>query len=226
MKLIRFTLVALSPGLLLNPATSELLDALRTKKQVQKRTDWTVEAEAGTKLYRSEEGKMGLPTQNLMSCIVNAGQHVKSGKKFLSTAKSTQIYDFLEFMDDFLEFLDLDENGDVPWKPFLVKGTMHTAGKETAVCITRPRILKWRIAFTVKFDDNREVDQSTLIKLVEIAGRKIGLCDWRPQKKGRFGRFVIEKVEILPFKEEKQDVQMVEYTSEDAPVDLMALVEA
>jgi hypothetical protein len=82
-------LVALSPGLLLNPATPELLDALRTKKQVQKRTDWSVEDEAGTKLYRSEEGKMGLPTQNLMSCIINAGQHVKSGKKSLSTAKST-----------------------------------------------------------------------------------------------------------------------------------------
>jgi len=226
MKLIRFTLVALSPGLLLNPATPELLDALRTKKQVQKRTDWSVGDEAGTKLYRSEEGKMGLPTQNLMSCIINAGQHVKSGKKSLSTAKSTQIFDFLEFVDDFCVFLDLDEKGNVPWKPFLVKGTMHAAGKETAVCITRPRISKWRIAFSVKFDDKREVDHSTLVKLVEIAGRKIGLCDWRPQKKGRFGRFVIEKVETLPLKEEKQDVQMVEYTDANAPADLKELVEA
>jgi hypothetical protein len=86
--------------------------------------------------------------------------------------------------------------------------------------------LKWRIAFTVKFDDNREVDQSTIVKLVEIAGRKIGLCDWRPQKKGRFGRFVIEKIELLPLKDEKREIQMIQYTGEDAPADLMALVEA
>ena len=226
MKLIRFTLTSLSPGMLLNPATLELLEALRTKKQAQKRTDWTVEQEAGTKLYRSEHGRMGIPTQNLMACIVNAGQHVKSGKKSLSTAKSTQIFDFLEFVDDFCEFLELDDKGNVEWKPFLVKGTMHAAGKETAVCITRPRIPHWKLAFNVKFDENREVSDDTVVKLVEVAGRKIGLCDWRPQKKGRFGRFIIAKIETFPFKEDKQVVQMVNYTESDVPADLKKLVEA
>jgi hypothetical protein len=61
---------------------------------------------------------------------------------------------------------------------------------------------------------------------VEVAGRKIGLCDWRPQKKGRFGRFTIGKIETFPFKEDKQIVQIVNYTENDVPEDLKKLVVA
>lgn len=228
MKLMRFIIKGLSPGLLLNPATNELLKHLRDGTRPQKRTDWTVEEECGTKLYRSEKNmqgiaSMGLPMQNIMSSTVLAGQHVKSGKKNLSTAKSTTVFDFLEFVEDFCVFHGTDENGNVPWKPFLVKGTMHNAGSETAVCIVRPRISEWRLLFTLKFDDKRGISEDTVLKLVEIAGRKIGLCDWRPQKKGRFGRFVIEKFEILSLPDREQVIERVEYTMENAPVELREL---
>jgi len=225
MKLIRITITNLSPGMLQNPATPELLEALRTKTPIQKKTDWTVQEEAGTKLYRSENGRMGVPMQNIMSAIVLAGQHVKSGKKFISTAKSTTVFDFLEFVEDFCVFSDCDEKGNVPWTPFPVKGTMHQGANETAVCIVRPRIPHWKLAFTVKFDDKRGVSQDSVEKLVEIAGRKIGLCDWRPAKKGRFGRFVISKVESLFISSEEYPIERVEYTKETAPAELLVLLE-
>jgi hypothetical protein len=223
MKLIRFTIGNLSPGQLQNPATEELLEQLRTGNRPQKRTDWTVEQEAGTKLYRSEDGKMGVPMQNIMSAIILAGQHVKVGKKNLSTAKATTIFDFLEFVEDFCPFKGCDEKGNVPWKPFPVKGTMHNAGSEVAVCITRPRIPKWELSFTVKYDEKRQVPQDAVVKLVETAGRKIGLCDWRPAKKGRFGRFVITKIEVLTVTEKEEKAEEVEYTTETAPKDLLEL---
>jgi hypothetical protein len=165
MKLIRFTLTSLSPGMLLNPATPELLEALRTKKQAQKRTDWTVEQEAGTKLYRSEHGRMGIPTQNLMACIVNAGQHVKSGKKSLSTAKSTQIFDFLEFVDDFCEFLDLDDKGNVrAEKPSLTENTRAHQKSE------KSKITGFRKKSTLERNDliykNRHLPRKEIMQMV------------------------------------------------------------
>ena len=234
MKLIRFTITNLSPGMLQNPATPELLEALRTKTPIQKKTDWTVGEEAGTKLYRSENGRMGVPMQNIMSAIVLAGQHVKSGKKAISTAKSTTVFDFLEFVEDFCVFDGcVDPSGgafpdpkfNIPWTPFPVKGTMHQGASETAVCIVRPRIPHWKLAFTVKFDDKRGVSQDSVEKLVEIAGRKIGLCDWRPAKKGRFGRFVISKVGVMTVSSEEYPIERAEYTKETAPAELLALLE-
>jgi hypothetical protein len=229
MKLIRFHIKSLSPGMLQNPATADLLESLRTKKPVQKKTDITLVDDAKIKLYRSEPypepgaplsapfklGKMGIPMQNIMSCVVLAGQLVKSGKKALSTTKSTTIFGFLTFVEDFCPFKNCDVDGNVPWKPFPVKGTMHNGASEVAVCINRPRIFEWETMFTVKFDET--IDITKLEELVKVAGRQIGLGDWRPAKKGRFGRFVITKIETLPFNTKEEVIEKSVYTESTAP---------
>lgn len=233
MKLIRFHIKSLSPGMLQNPATPELLESLRTKKPVQKKTDITVYDDAASKMYRSESvdgsvRNMGVPTQNIMSCMVLAGRLVKSGKKALSTAKDTTIYGFLEFVEEFCPFKGCDKDGNIPWNPAPFKGTMHNGASEVAVCINRPRIPHWETSFTVKFDNDRGIDETTLIKLVETAGRQIGLGDWRPAKRGRFGRFVITKMEVLDYKVVEQKIDVVRYEGElavNAPADLKELVE-
>ncbi len=233
MKLVRFHLKSLSPGLLLNPATPELLEALRTKKPQQKKNDWTVEAEAATKLYWSEPDettkvrKMGIPAQNMLACIVNAGREVKTGKKQISTATSSTVFGFMEIIGDFLPFEGLDDKGCIPWQPFANKGTMHAAGKDTAVCIVRPRIKHWSMIVNVRFDENRGIDDSTLVKLFDEGGRKVGLCDWRPQKKGRFGRFTVTKVESMALKDTTEATVIVPaYTAETAPEDLSRLADS
>jgi hypothetical protein len=218
MKQLRlYTVKQLSPGMLQNPKTLELLESLRSKKRLPVKTDWTIQEEAGTKLYRSENGKMGVPMQNIIGALILAGQHITyKGKKTISTAKSTIIFDFLEFRTDFCEFIGLDEKGNIPWSPFLQGGVMHQGASETAVCITRPRIPQWSLTIPVVFDCDREINEKTVDALFDIAGRKIGLCDWRPVKKGRFGRFVTETVEVLPIEEEKQEVKHILYTSDTA----------
>ena len=229
MKLIRFHIRGLSPGMLQNPATPELLESLRTKKPVQKKTDITIHDDAAIKLYRSEAvegpGKMGIPMQNIMASMVLAGQHVKNGKKALSTAKSTMIFGFLTFIEDFCPFKGCDKDGNVTWKPFPVKGTMHNGASEVAVCINRPRIPEWEAMFTVKLDDT-QLDDSKLEELVRIAGRQIGLGDWRPSKKGRFGRFVITKIETLPFNTKEEVIERVKYDEGTAPVEMVELATA
>lgn len=225
MKQLRlYTLKQLSPGMLQNPKSQELLESLRTKKRLPVRTDWTIQEEAGTKLYRSEKGRMGVPMQNIIGALIAAGQHITyKGKKTISTAKSTQVFDFLDFRADFCEFNGCDEQGNIEWAPFMQGGVMHQGSSETAVCITRPRIAHWSLTVPVVFDGDREINEKNVDALFEIAGRKIGLCDWRPTKKGRFGRFVIEKVEVLPIEEEKQVTEHVVYTPETAPKAMLEL---
>ncbi len=230
-EVLRFHLKSLSPGMLQNPGNDpDFLDiVLRQKQQSQKRTDWTVQEEAGTKLYRSEKlsdgsiTKMGFPTQNLIACLVGAGRYVKSGKLQISTAKSTTLFEFLDFPEDFCVFKDIDKDGNIPWKGFLAKGNLDSGGKKVAVAITRPRIPHWETSFTVRLDTKRGISRDTVVALVETAGRKIGLCDWNPIHRGQFGRFIISKMEILPVKDAKVEIPVVEYEADDAPADLRAL---
>ncbi|MHA2068823.1 MAG: hypothetical protein ACXABY_31055 [Candidatus Thorarchaeota archaeon] len=52
---------------------------------------------------------------------------------------------------------------------------------------TRPRFHNWAADIILEFDDEF-VDLDTVKRWVEVAGRQVGLCDWRP----KFGRFEVE----------------------------------
>ena len=53
-----------------------------------------------------------------------------------------------------------------------------------------PRLDKWELAFTVSWDDEllTETQERTI---VDDMGSKVGLCDFRPEKKGPFGRCMV-----------------------------------
>lgn len=54
----------------------------------------------------------------------------------------------------------------------------------------RPRLDKWTTAFTIEYDDELLTEQQ-LKQVVKDAGSRVGLLDFRPEKKGPFGRFVV-----------------------------------
>ena len=71
------------------------------------------------------------------------------------------------------------------------------------VVVARARILRtrakfddWKITFTVETDPE-QVDQGQLENWLDIGGRRLGLGDWRPQKSGHYGRFVVETIEPI-----------------------------
>ena len=72
----------------------------------------------------------------------------------------------------------------------------------TPVVVQRNRILRTRARFdtpwscTVTVDVDEElIDEPQLMEWLDIAGRQVGLGDWRPEKSGTFGRFVAESIE-------------------------------
>jgi len=59
--------------------------------------------------------------------------------------------------------------------------------------------IKRKIVFLVEFTleiDEKEVSPETIRQLVEVAGNKIGLCDFRPTRRGPFGRFEIAEWKV------------------------------
>lgn len=54
----------------------------------------------------------------------------------------------------------------------------------------RPRFDRWETTFTLSYDDTL-LKESEVRRVVDDAGQKVGLLDFRPEKKGPFGRFMV-----------------------------------
>lgn len=181
-------------SMLMNPMTDETLDSLITgiRKPIVK--DRPMQDVASERIYRDENGRMGIPTINLISALKSAGRAIKNGKKAISTATTTTMFSFLEFPDEFIAFDDIDEKGEIPWRVDKRRGVMKNGAAQVAVGIIRPKFDKW--GFTVKVKLNEKLlREETLKALFVEAGTNAGLCDFRPSKNGPFGRF-----EVVDFK--------------------------
>ena len=79
----------------------------------------------------------------------------------------------------------------------IIQSTQFRVG----VVVQRQRFLRTRARFDLPWSctfgadcDDELVDQRQLETCLEIAGRRIGLGDWRPEKSGDFGRFEIKEL--------------------------------
>ncbi len=54
----------------------------------------------------------------------------------------------------------------------------------------RPRLDKWGVEFEIEFDDSL-LTEKNVRKIVDDAGKRVGVLDFRPEKKGPFGRFIV-----------------------------------
>jgi len=54
----------------------------------------------------------------------------------------------------------------------------------------RPRFDEWRCTFNVEYD-TALLSETELRRVVYDAGSRVGLLDFRPEKKGPFGRFIV-----------------------------------
>ncbi|MBI4433921.1 hypothetical protein HY632_04040 [Candidatus Uhrbacteria bacterium] len=146
------------------------------------------------KLYRGPRGIIGIPAENFLECIIQAGVKVKHDKKQLTTGKHTYVTALLEIPEDFLPFpVHCQDQGDgtTGWIPDFDHGWGKTG---TFVAIKRPRfdagMQGWAFQATLVFNPS-EIPERVVRDLIAIAGRFVGLGGHRPGKKGKYGKFVI-----------------------------------
>lgn len=188
---INITLKSKGNGMLQNPMSDETLDELigiTAKKAIIK--DRPLQEIADSRVLRDEKGKAGIKLEYLTGCLAEAGRSVKNGKKQISTAGSTQIFAFIDFLG--VKFLPFTKGTDT----YVIdkrRGVLNNAGKSVAVGIVRPLFENWEIKLQIEVNTNAEDGCSVenVRKLFDAAGTKVGLGDFRPAKKGPFGMFKV-----------------------------------
>jgi hypothetical protein len=149
--------------------------------------------EAVGKVYTTRDGKPYIPTENLLACLIAAGQFVRlDGKRQVSTAKSTTLPAFLSLEDQQLELYVHPERVAPDWETDIRPGRNPNGGE--MVCLVRPRFDAWAFDVTCTVDLD-EISMAIVRQLFDAAGKRIGLGDFRPSRKGPFGKFNVVRWE-------------------------------
>lgn len=153
----------------------------------------TPREQATPKRYADAEGRLYIPGPNIFAAIIAAGTFHKAGKSKLTTMKTSLIPAGL--MVDDLVCLLTDANGEplTEWEVDSRSVVIPSTGGR--IMAHRPRVDTWHATFTLDVDTTM-FTPNLVRSVVDDAGKKIGLGDYRPARKGPFGRFVVCRWEI------------------------------
>lgn len=188
---VRVRCEGLTP-LLMNRMSEEELEKLRIKdrKTVRANMPKDKREQASPKVYENEAGPY-LPLKNLFSCLVAAGQFFRlDGKRQMTTAKSSLLPGVITIEQVTIPLYDPRTKKPALWEVDMQQGRNPNGGE--AVCIVRPRFDVWAFTFDMTIDTS-QIDEDRIRALVDLAGSRVGLGDFRPQRKGYFGRWVVQE---------------------------------
>jgi len=140
-------------------------------------------------LYISEKtGKPIIPGPNLFRAIIAAGKFFKNGKSKITTQKTSLVPSALAIVEIELPIIHKE-----PWMVDTRAVRIPSTGGR--ILRHRPCFTDWKLAFTLDLDE--EIMSLGLTReLVDAAGKRIGLGDFRPDTKGPYGRFVVTKWKV------------------------------
>lgn len=149
-----------------------------------------LEWEAG--LYFDTEGNISIPAEVVEATLRNAARKTKMGKLIEEGVRVEENFCKLEFPNNGYKRNSVPSSPDMlPSKELDKMYAKHAdvrlvkvKGSGGTVLRTRPRFDKWAFEFTIMFDENI-ISERDLEEVVNVAGERIGFCDWRP----RYGLF-------------------------------------
>lgn len=146
----------------------------------------TPREQAEKKLYISEAtGEPMIPSPNLFRCLIDGGKFFKAGKSKVTTLKSSLIPACVS-----IEELEIPIQSVDPWDVDTRAVRIPSTGGR--ILAHRPCFHSWKLSFTLELDEE-VLDVRLLREIVDAAGKRIGLGDFRPDCKGPFGKFVVEQ---------------------------------
>ena len=140
---------------------------------------WLMESEWSASMYHDDDIGPYLPALNLEGCIAEAGKIHRLGKVIKQAVQVVTDRAKLEY--------DGPRKKEALWKAERFRDVRGVAvmGKKVMRC--RPIFLDWEAEFDLEFMED-VIDESDLLRVIEEAGRRIGVGTYRP----RFGRFAVE----------------------------------
>lgn len=144
----------------------------------------TPQEQAAKKLYYGTDGKtLIVPQPNLLRCIVDGGTFHKAGKSKVTTQRSSLLYSCLD-----IEGAEIPLMHKEPWRVDTRAVRIPSTGGR--ILAYRPIFDDWCLHFIAVLDTD-VLGMKLLRDIVDDAGKKIGLGDFRPATKGPYGKFVV-----------------------------------
>lgn len=143
----------------------------------------TPREQAEPKRYADSKGMLYIPGPNIFATLVAAGVFHKVGKSKLTTMKTSLIPAGIT-IEDIVCPLNTDQ-----WEVDSRSVVIPSTGGR--IMCHRPRVDTWVCPFTLDIDDTM-FSPALVRALIDDAGKKIGLGDYRPSRKGPFGKFVVK----------------------------------
>lgn len=144
---------------------------------------------AESKLYRGLNGKPMIPQPNLLRCLVEGGRFHKAGKTQLTTSKSSIMYSCLD-----IQGAEIPIDHREPWRVDTRAVRIPSTGGR--ILAHRPMFDDWKMTFTAELDTTI-LSEKLLRAIIDDAGKRVGLGDFRPATKGPFGRFVVTNWKVV-----------------------------
>lgn len=147
----------------------------------------TPREQAAASLYIGLDGEPMIPQPNLLRCIVDGGTFFKAGRTQITSASKSLLYSCVDIVG-----AEIKIHHDEPWR---------VDTRAVVIPATRGRVLRhrpmfddWRLSFVVELDTS-VIAAKLFREIVDAAGKKVGLGDFRPARKGPYGRFVVTRWE-------------------------------
>jgi hypothetical protein len=138
--------------------------------------------------YRdASTGDLYLPGPNVFAALVEAGKFHKLGKNKVTTQKSSLVPAGLLVEEIMVPLGTRDFEVD----------SRRVRIPATGGCVMRhrARLDRWTATFTIDVDES--VFSPEFVRaLLDDAGKKVGIGDYRPATRGPFGRFVVIRWEV------------------------------
>ena len=169
--------------LIMHKWSEKALRQIREKKGGRKTKDRDIcvpEQECMDATYVTVDGRVGIPAMALKSAILSAA-HKDLGIEKTLVRKS-------------LFIVCNDANGVLPITgsdPKMREDYVRVGMGGTDLRY-RPQIDEWQVVFDIQFDTDM-LSMQDIVNLIDRAGFGVGICEWRPEKGGEYGRFKVKR---------------------------------
>jgi len=154
-------------------AKKQMLDKKQGRARAKKEA-CDPEAEFLAARYVNKDGKDCLPSLAFKCAIVDAASFVEGVTK---VAVRGAVFIPGEFVE-------------IHYEERLMREDVVRVGMGAADLRYRPEYRNWYVDLPVHFTPN-VISAEQLHHLIQLAGFSVGVCEWRPQRDGQFGRFEI-----------------------------------
>lgn len=135
-------------------------------------------------LYQHNDGTIYEPSTHILGTLQNAGAKFQ----IQGQGKST----FRKIVGSGAVIIDPDaiphemQNYEIDVRPVVIK--------KARIPRSRPMFRKWALSFVIEYDEE-DLPKTVLKELLDYAGRRVGIGDFRPACGGPFGKFMVTKFE-------------------------------